>query len=191
VLANTGAGFGGSDDDFASFGRDPLISGGEGQTRGVELLLQKRLSDVPLYGVLSVSYNQAMFTALDGVERAGAFDQRVILNLSGGWKIDENWEASAKFRFGTGMPYSPYNEDGSKNIAEYNGERLPSVHALDLRVDRRWSFTNWNLIAFIDVQNVYNRKNTQGYQWDFRNRVPKATGNSVGILPAIGVSAEF
>jgi len=191
VLANTGAGFGGSDDDFASFGLDPLISGGEGQTRGVELLLQKRLSDVPLYGVLSVSYNQAMFTALDGVERAGAFDQRVILNLSGGWKIDENWEASAKFRFGTGMPYSPYNEDGSKNIAEYNGERLPSVHALDLRVDRRWSFTNWNLIAFIDVQNVYNRKNTQGYQWDFRNRVPKATGNSIGILPAIGVSAEF
>jgi TonB-dependent receptor-like protein/carboxypeptidase-like protein len=191
VLANTGAGFGGSEDDFASFGLDPLTSDGTGRARGVELLVQKRLSDIPLYGIMSLSYNKAEFTALDGIDRDGAYDQRIIFNLSGGWKIDNDWEVSAKFRFGTGMPYTGFNVDGSKKFDEYNAERLSAGHALDLRVDRRWNFSTWNLITFIDIQNVYNRKNIQAYRWDVRNQKVESTGGAIGILPTIGVSAEF
>ncbi|MAT40268.1 MAG: TonB-dependent receptor [Ectothiorhodospiraceae bacterium] len=191
VLANTGAGFGGGEEDFASFGFDPLVSDGMGIARGVEFLVQKRLSDIPVYGVLSVSINETEFTALDGVERPGAFDQRLILNLSGGYVFDGGWEASAKFRYGTGMPYTGFLADGSRDFANYNGERLPDFHALDVRVDKRWNFESWNLITFIDIQNIYNRENIQGYRWDVRNNKVESTGGSIGILPSIGVSAEF
>ena len=191
VLANTGAGFGGAEEGFASFGLDDLVSDGAGLSRGVELLVQKRLSDIPLYGILSLSYNNTEYTALDGVSRPGSYDQRIIFNLSGGWKIDNNWEVSAKFRYGTGTPYTGFLATGARGYAAFNGERLPDFHSLDLRVDRRWNFSGWNLITYIDIQNVYNRKNVQGYRWDPRNSRIESTGGSIGILPSIGVSAEF
>lgn len=191
VLANTGAGFGGAEEGFASFGLDNLASVGDGLSRGVELLVQKRLSDIPLYGILSLSYNNTEYTALDGVSRPGTYDQRFILNLSGGWQIDEHWEASAKFRYGTGTPYTPFLATGRPDYANFNGNRLPDFHSLDLRVDRRWNFSGWNLITYIDIQNVYNRKNVQAYRWDPRNARAEASGGAIGLLPSIGVSAEF
>jgi hypothetical protein len=191
VLANTGAGFGGAEEGFSSFGFDNLVSAGEGRSRGVELLVQKRLSEIPLYGIFSLSYSRTDYTAINGVERPGSFDQRIILNLSGGWKIDENWEIGTKFRYGTGQPYTPFLPNGAADYTAFNGQRLPDFHSLDLRIDRRWNFNGWNLVTYIDVQNVYNRKNVQAYRWDPRNSRIESSGGAIGILPTIGVSAEF
>ncbi len=191
IMANTGAGFGGSEEGFASFGFDALASIGSGLSRGLELLVQKRLSEIPCYGIFSLTYGSTEFTALDGVSRTGSFDQRLILNLSGGYAIDNRWEISAKFRLGTGTPYTPFLPDGTPDVSALNSGRLPLFHSLDLRVDRRWFFGGWNLITYIDVQNVYNRKNVQSYRWDYRNMRPEDGSSTIGILPSIGVSAEF
>ncbi|MDH7515710.1 MAG: TonB-dependent receptor [Bacteroidota bacterium] len=191
TMANTGAGYGGADEGFASFGFDPLVSEGTGLSRGVELLLQKRPSEVPCYGIVSLSYGKTDFTALDGVTRLGSFDQRVIVNLSGGYILDRRWEFGLKFRFGTGTPTTPFLPDGRRDVERLNSARLPAFHSLDLRVDRRWLFEGWNLITYVDVQNVYNRKNVQFDRWDYRTRSAVAVGSAIGILPSIGVSAEF
>lgn len=191
VMANTGAGFGGGEEGFASFGFDPLISEGEGLSRGIEVLVQKKLSDIPCYGIFSFTYAQTEFTALDGIERNGTFDQRIILNLSGGYKPSEDWDLSLKLRFGTGLPYTPFRADGQPDFTRYNSERLPFFHALDIRADKRWEFSGWSLITYIDIQNVYNRKNIQGYRWDYRNNEVESNSGAIGILPTIGVSAEF
>lgn len=192
VLANTGAGFGGAESGFDAFGFDNLQSVGNGTSRGIELLVQKRLSELPFYGIFSLSLNETEYTAIDGVSRPGLYDQRVILNLSGGWKIGEKWEVSSKFRYGSGTPYTPFQPDGSRNYeADYNEARLPDFHSLDLRVERRWLFSGWSLITYIDIQNLYNRKNVQSYRWDPRNNRVETQGGSIGILPSIGVSAVF
>ncbi|MBP9211561.1 MAG: TonB-dependent receptor [Bacteroidetes bacterium] len=191
VLANTGAGFGGSSDGFASFGLDPLVSAGSGEAHGVELFLQKKLSEVPCYGLVSISWNEAKFTAIDGVARPSAFDQRWIINLGGGYILNELWEFSGKFRVATGRPYTPYNPDGSQAIASYNANRIGANHSLDLRVDRRWNFNTWNLITYIDLQNVYNRKAIDVPIFDDRTQEVKQVQNGIGLLPSIGVSAEF
>lgn len=191
VLANTGGGFGGSDENFASFGLDNLISAGTGRSQGVELLIQKKLSEIPLYGLVSISLTETKFTALDGVERSGAFDQRVLVNLTGGYRFNERWEASMKFRFATGQPYTPFNPDGTQDVAAYNSLRVKNAHSLDLRVDRRWNFTSWNLIAYLDIQNVYNNKFSGGVRWNAREQRAEFNDSSIGILPSIGVSAEF
>jgi hypothetical protein len=190
VMANTGAGFGGSEDGFAAFGTDPLINGGEGGARGVELLLQKKLSEVPCYGTVSVSYNQAEFRALDGVTRPGSFDQRWIVNIGGGYVLDDRWEFSTKFRLATGRPYTPYGPGGAQDPARYNSMRVGTNHSLDVRVDRRWQFGRWNLITYIDIQNVYNRQPLDVPRFD-RRTGREQVNDSIGILPSIGVTAEF
>ena len=35
-------------------------------------------------------------------------------------------------------------------------------------VDRRWNFAAWNLVAYYDVQNVYNNKSTGSVRWNAR-----------------------
>jgi len=190
VLANTGAGYGGSEEGFASFGLDPLVSQGSGQARGIELLIQKKLSEVPCYGTISVSYNESEFTALDGITRPSSFDQRWIMNVGGGYIFNEKWECSAKFRYSTGRPYTPYGPDGIQIAGLFNTQRIDANHSLDVRIDRRWSFSTWTLDTYIDIQNIYNRKPLDIPRYN--QRIGMAEQNaSIGILPSIGVSAEF
>lgn len=191
VLANTGGGFGGSEENFSSFGLDRLVSRGEGRAFGIEFLLQKKLSDIPFYGLAGLTLSRARYTSLDGAERPGAFDQSVIFNLSFGYRFDEKWEASAKFRFASGYPYTPFNPNGTQNVAFYNSERTAPVHGLDIRVDRRWNFAAWTLITYLDVQNIYNNKHTGSVRWNAREQRVEMDENSIGILPSIGVSAEL
>ncbi len=190
VLANTGAGFAGADDNFSAFGLEPLVSEGKGDVRGIELSLQKKSSDIPHYGIFSLTYSESFFTPLDGVRRVGSYDQKWILNLSAGYIFNDRWEVSMKFRFATGKPYTPFNSDGTQSVLNYNTSRLEPVHSLDLRIDRRWNFDGWNLITYLDIQNVYNRTNVFFVRWDARTQAV-AEPSSIGILPTIGISVEF
>jgi hypothetical protein len=177
------------------FGLEPLGSAGEGLTYGAELFLQKRLSSIPVYGLVSVAVARAEFRSFDGVTRPGAYDGRVIGNLLAGWRISSAWEVSGKFRVATGLPTTPYVESGPDagrlDFTRYNaGPRLPTFHTLDLRIDRRWSFRGWQLDVYLDVQNVYGRTNISQYQWN--PRIGAAEPNeSLGVLPSIGVNIEF
>lgn len=190
VLANTGAGFGGREEGFVSFGIDPLVSEGSGRSRGFELLVQKKLSQIPCYGIAGVTYSKTEFTALDGIERPGSFDQRWLLNLGGGYVFNEKWEFSTKFQLATGRPYTPYQTDGSQRPEEYNTARLATNHRLDIRVDRRWNFDGWAMITYIDIQNVYNKQFEGIPSYNARIGEVEADDN-IGILPSIGVSIEF
>jgi len=190
VLANTGAGYGGTDDGYAAFGLDPLVSAGTGIARGVELLVQKKLSEIPCYGTLSVTYDRSDFTALDGVSRPSSWDQRWILNIGGGYLFDTRWEVAAKFRFVSGRPFTPFNPDGSQSPALYNTVRVRPNHSLDVRVDRRWQFESWTLTTYVDIQNIYNRKPVDVPRYNTATHQVE-TYDSIGLLPSIGVSAAF
>jgi len=190
IMANTGAGFSGSDENFASFGLDPLNSAGVGLAKGVEFSIQKKLSGTPYYGILSLTYSEANFTALDDVERIGSYDQTWIFNISGGYKFNEEWETAIKFRYSKGKPYTPYNSDGTQSVEQINTIRFPINHSLDVRVDKRWFFSGWTLITYVDIQNIYNQKNITGIRWDQRTQTPEFN-ETIGILPSIGISAMF
>ncbi len=190
VMANTGAGYGGADEEFASFGLDPLLPAGSGTARGFELFVQKKLSDIPGYGTFSVSYNISEYQALDGVRRPSSYDQRWIVNLGGGYIVNKNWEVSAKFRFASGRPYTPFDENGIRDLAQYNSIRISPNHSLDIRADRRWNLDRFALVAYLDIQNVYNRKARDVPRYNRRTATFENT-SSIGILPSIGLSLEF
>lgn len=190
VLSNTGAGFGGADNNFASFGLEPLVSGGNGYSRGIEVSAQKKSTGSGLYGLTSLTYSETYFTGLDGIERTGQYNQKWIFNLSGGYIFNEQWEVSFKFQYASGVPYTPYNNDGTQIVSAYNSARLDAIHSLDLRADRRWDFEGWNLITYIDIQNIYGRNNETSVRWNYRENKLEEDDN-IGVLPSIGISIVF
>ncbi len=185
-------------DDLTSdipFGLEPLLNVATGVSRGVELFIQKKLSEIPLYGLLSVSVSETKFKSIEGKERPGSFDARFISNLVLGYRFNQEWELSGKFRFSTGIPTTPFitegERTGQRNYIFYNeGERLPDFHALDIRLDKRWNFDNFALVTYIDIQNIYGRKNVNGFRWDNRTQKIKIQ-ESIGLLPSIGISFEM
>ncbi len=177
------------------FGLEPLTSSGHGRSYGAELQLQKRFSDSPWYGLLSASLARAKFTSLDGVERTGQYDTRFILTIGGGYRLNSAWELSGKWRLASGLPTTPFfasgPNEGRLDFARYNeGPRLPTFHALDVRVDRRWSFPGLQLEVYLDIQNIYNRTNVNSVRWSFSDRAVEQD-ESLGVLPTIGVNVEL
>lgn len=190
VLANTGAGYGGAEENFESFGFEPLVSDGSGNAKGIELSVQKRSTGQGIYGLISATYAQTEFTGLDGVKRPSAFEQEWIFNISGGYIFDHQWEVSFKFRYASGRPVTPYNSNGTQSLSNYLTDNLPPLHTLDLRVDKRWDLGGLSLITYLDIQNIYNRSNVQNIRWDYKKMKVDDT-SSIGILPSIGISLEF
>jgi len=199
VISNTGSSYGGVEDNFQSFGFLDLVSKGKGKAYGFELLLQKKFSDIPVYGKASFSYGKSELTAFNGKTYPTLFDQRYIFNLSGGYKLGANWEFSGKFRWFSGVPYTPVyipkqnplNPGLVENLPdEYLTKRLNAGHHVDLRVDRYFNFESWTLITFLDIQNIYNYKIPVRPRLDFwKNEINDENG--IGVLPTIGISAEF
>jgi hypothetical protein len=185
-------------DDVTSdipFGLEPLSAEARGRSIGAELFVQKQLSEIPLFGLASISVSRTTFDGADGRRRPGSFDTRVIANAVLGWRPNPRWELSSKFRVATGLPTTPFITSGAdagrQDFRQWNeGERLPLFHALDIRVDRRWSLRRVQLVSYLDVQNVYARENVSGVRWDQRASVVERN-TSIGLLPSIGFSVEF
>jgi hypothetical protein len=185
-------------DDVTSdipFGLEPLEATAKGRSVGAELFVQKQLSDIPVFGLASVSVARTTFDGADGVSRPGSFDTRAIGNVVLGWRPSPKWELSGKFRIASGLPTTPFitsgPDAGRQDFAQWNeGERLPVFHALDVRVDRRWSLRTVQLVGYIDIQNIYGRENVSGLQWDQREQAV-LRNTSIGLLPSIGFSIEF
>lgn len=173
------------------YGLEPLVPEATGSVRGAEVLLQKRLSEVPVYGLISASYNRTRFRGLDGTTSRGAFDSPMVFNGLLGWRPNARWEFSGRVRSAAGLPTTPFTGDGRLDFTQYNqGGRLPTFFALDVRIDRRFVFRRSQLVTYLDVQNATSRKNISQIAWDARLQAPKAN-ESIGLLPSIGVNWEF
>lgn len=211
-IANLGA-------DFGVIGTEPLSSTNNGFAYGLEFLAQQKLSK-RIYGILSYTWVRSLFEDKDGKLAPAAWDNRHLLNITAGRKFKNNWEIGAKFRFAGGSPYTPYDRDLSAqkevwdsraqavfNWDLLNTERTSANHGLDIRVDKKWFFSNWTLNAYVDVENVY------GYQVELQpfltvvrdqngdlvsdpnnsdQYLLKEIENSSGtLLPSVGLMIEF
>jgi hypothetical protein len=107
----------------------------------------------------------------------------------------DEYELSLKFNYMGGRPYTRrvYYPQHRSWIIEpeqaFNTERYPSYQRLDLRVDRRFIFNNWNLVLFLDFVNLLGRDNIWGYSY-------KGDGSYESILqfqtlPILGFTLEF
>lgn len=176
-------------------GLEPLASEGTGRAVGAELFLQKRLSETPWYGLVSLGVNRTRFTGLDGVESRGSYDLPFSMNALAGWRPNQRWELATRLRSGSGLPTTPYittgPQAGALDYARWNdGGRLAPTFQLDVRVDRRWTLGGrGQLVTYLDVQGVNGRQNESYPIFDRRTGTVQRQ-RFVSFLPSIGVTWE-
>jgi len=176
----------------------PYLSGGTGRILGLELLVRARLGDW-FFGWLAYTFQRSYRKDGPGAqERLFDFDQPHILTAVGTFEFGSGWSAGFRFRLVSGNPVTPVIGsvyDAARDtyvpiFGETNTERLGTFHQLDLRVDKIWTFESWKLGLYLDVQNVYLRKNPEGYSYsyDYTDRQPIS---GFPILPILGVKGEW
>lgn len=174
------------------------LNSGRGRIYGVEVLLKARLGE-RFFGWIAYTFQRSFRTDRPGdPERLFSFDQPHILTALASYQLSSKWALGGRFRLVSGNPYTPvkdslYDATTDVYVPSYgatNSGRLGSFQSLDVRVDRFWTYPRWKLSAYLDVQNVLNRSNQEGwlYSYDYRQRTP-ATG--LPILPILGVKAEW
>lgn len=175
---------------------DKLIDSGEAYTRGVEMTIQKKMAK-GFYGLISASYSKTKYKDVNGDWHRRIYDNELMFALEGGYKPNNSWEFSAKWLYGGGTPYTPFDKVRSTELRKgifdadnINSERLPAYHSLNLRVDKRLNFANSNLIIYLDIWNVYGRENIAGYIWsEVANKVKKV--KQWNTMPILGIEWEI
>jgi hypothetical protein len=213
ALANLGA-------DFGIIGNEPVASNAEGRAYGIEFLAQQRLFN-NFYGIAAVTLVRSEFTNpnTEGFIPS-SWDNKFIVSLTAGKRFGNNWEIGARWRFLGGTPYTPFNEAESALISNWdlrgqpifdytqiNAIRLPAFHQLDLRLDKKYFFKNWNFNWYVDIQNAYNfqaeqppllvpvRDSVGGILIDptdsSRYQLRSLENTAGTLLPTIGIIIEF
>lgn len=182
-------------DAFQQF-YDVLEDNGEAYSRGVEVLIQKKLA-VDFYGMISASYFRTEHKDYTGTWQERNYDNRYLFSVIGGYRPNDLWEVSVRWSILGGRAYTPVDAIASANentevldTSRFNEERYPAYHSLFTRVDRRFFMKRTNIVVFLEVWNVYNRQNVETDFWNIQTQqVDRAT--QFNLLPVSGFKFEF
>ena len=137
------------------------------------------------------------FIALAGGEKPAAFDPTHQFTIIAGYQVADDWLIGLKFKYAGGRPYTPFDINASKNAGRgvwdmnnFNGQRYPAYHRLDLRVDKKFYFKRASITGYFELQNVYNQQNIFGYFW---NKAKNEVGTIYhwAFMPVGGFSMQF
>ena len=166
-----------------------------GEIYGGEVYLQYKNDQ----WALNTSYTIARSNRVDqyGVKQLSQFDQTHNFNVIGSYQY-ERWTFSSRFRFVTGNPRTPvtgaiYDADNDVYVpirGAFFSERNKDFLQLDLRIDRKFIFRDWILSAYLDIQNVTNRSNSEGLNYNYDYSESKVT-SGIPVLPTFGLKGEF
>lgn len=156
-LANEGTNFG-------AVGNEPVNSNGKGRAYGMEMFVQQKLAK-NIFATVSYTFFYSEFSGANGKFAPSAWDTRHLLSLIAGYKFKKGWEVGVKYRFAGGSPYTPFNEQASRenylitgvgipDFNQLNTQRLGSFNQVDFRVDKKWNFKRITLDVFFDIVNI-------------------------------------
>jgi len=201
-LANKGGG-------FEVLGNEPVIDSGEGQSLGMEVLFQQKLTK-NFYGVLAYTYFFSEFSRENGPLLPTVWDSRNLLSFTGGYKLKRNWEISLRYRYAGKTPYVPTDVAASlaaypRIVLDYNrlGDLSLDVFSQgDIRIDKKWNFKRLSFNFYLEVQNFlaqavprpleYGLERTDdGMEVQPRNLVVIDTDRTQTPLPSFGFVFDF
>jgi len=157
-LANLGG-------DFGVIGNQQVSSVSKGRTYGMEIMYQQKLIK-GFYGIAAYTLGFSEFKDNNGNYVPSSWDSRHIVNLTLGKRFGKDWEAGLKWRFQSGLPFTPFNDNSSlvlnwerngRGIPDYtrlNTFRTTASNIIDFRIDKKWFFKKWDLNVYFDVQNI-------------------------------------
>ena len=183
----------------------------KGKAKGIDVLAKYRTKQVYIW----VAYSLSEVTRDDGLTvYYPYFDRRHNLNLVGNYSFgkDDSWEASMRYNFGTGFPFTPtqgyYSKinfvDGSGNAnpsmdptttngdlaviyGDLNTKRLPNYHRVDVSLKKTYVLKNeTTLEVSVGATNVLNYDNIFYYDREDAKRV-----DQLPIMPTVALSYAF
>lgn len=202
-LANKGGG-------FEVLGSEAVTSNGDGRTFGTELLIQQKFTG-NFYSIAAFTIYKSEFTnGFTSEYTSSVWDNNLLISLLGGYKLGNNWEMSARYRYLGKTPFAPVDE--SRTLANYPAlirdftrigeQRLNPFSQVDLRVDKKWSFNNWSLDLFFEIQNALAqttpeepqfglKRNTDGTIIEPQELIQVNLKSEATILPSVGIVVNF
>jgi len=215
-LANKGT-------EFGSIGNEAVTQNGKGRAYGMEVFLQQKLTK-RFFGILSYTLYKSEFSGINGKYLPAGWDNGQLLSITMGYKLPRNWELGLKFRYQGAAPLTPFDLAASQlnylslgtgvlDYTKYNANRLPSFHASDIRIDKKWNYKKTTLNLFIDITNWYGATVSGMPQYTFQrtadnksflttngqpiaangsNAIPLILSNAeVQVTPTFGLIVEF
>ncbi len=190
---------------------DPFfVNGGQGRVVGMEMMLRHNpvgsffgwisytLSKAERYQVPTQG-EESVAGSNEDEWRPFEYDQTHILVALAGFELPKDWGISGRFRYTTGNPYTPYDA-GIYDIDQdaytpYStgaplSDRLPPFTALDMRVDKLYTFKRWWLETYVDLLNVVRGQNPEAVQYNY-DYTEEAYVRGLPFLPSVGFRAEF
>jgi TonB family protein len=178
---------------------DPvLVNQGQGRVYGGEFLIRQQLWK-GLYGWVAYTVSRSeRKDHPDDPWRVFQYDQTHILTLIASYKFGRGYQVGLRFRYVTGNPYTPvvgsYYDVNGDSYVPINGPiysaRLGSFNQLDVRFDKKWTFHRWALAIYVDIQNLYNASNPEGYAYNF-DKTQRSSIAGLPFLPVFGIRGDF
>lgn len=174
------------------------VNGGDGQARGVDVLLRQNLGS-HFFGWVAYTWSKSERLYPGGDWSLYQYDQTHILNVVGFYWLTPAWGLGLKLHYNSGplyqsmVPNSQY-QDGSGNwhavFSPTYDQRLADYLRLDLRTDYAFRFAGWRLNAYLEVLNALGRPNPEGIQYA-KDYSSYSVINNLPFLPYIGLQAEY
>jgi hypothetical protein len=172
---------------------------GEGTNYGVDVVVS-RFFENGWSANATYSYNNARYDDNDGNGKYDAdFNRPHFFSVGGTWEINDRWKVGARWKWADGRPTDDFiiNEDVlgqgqplrySKELTATNALRLEDYHSLNIRVDYRRPVGPVDLVAFVDIINVYGGPGANSQEFDPRRGVNIVEENEA--FPIIGIIFE-
>ncbi len=174
-----------------------FINDGRGRIYGFESSLDYAPSPAT-FATLTYTLSRSERQDRDDPWRLFDQDQTHILNLAASHALGAGWELGARFRYVTGNPFTPivraaYDAGRDSYLPEFgpiNGRRNAAFHQLDVRAEKRFELDPLSLALYLDVQNVYNRQNPEGYDYSY-DYSKREQVSGTPFFPNFGIRGEL
>jgi len=109
--------------------------------------------------------------------------------------IADEVELNIRFGYNSGRPYtertySPALRDWvALEDVHWNSQRFPEYHRLDFMFLKRWMRTKTNIVTYVNIMNVYDRKNIWDYAYSSDGTKEEVW--QYKTMPVGGVMLEF
>jgi outer membrane receptor for ferrienterochelin and colicin len=175
---------------------------GTGYAYGFELFFQKKPAANGLFsGWISYSYSVTKEKDPGTAWHYRDFDQRHSVNIVMRYKLLRHFFIDSQYKFASGFPWTPivkdnqgnpqFDESGEIIKEKLNSDRYPYYQRWDIRITMaRKIFDKTDLLFYIEIINVLNRKNVYQYYWseDYRTLF---TSYMLPRMPFFGVKLEL
>jgi hypothetical protein len=140
----------------------------------------------PINGAFEVIEDRGVDSDNDGVYEIPPNEQFDTEDKNGNGKLDAGEDLNNNGELDSER--TVFVADRSKS--SHNSARLPAYHRLDMRVSHERKMWNAHWTFYIDIVNVYNRKNVQGYEYndDYTEKQPRY---GIPFVPTAGISVRF